>query len=628
VKVLKSIYIIAVILLITSTVRAQDIITASAEGNLVEVKELVERDPQLVYTKDETGRTPLHWACRGVHLEILKFLVENGADVNIRDNNGITPLTSTVARNHIEASKFLLDNGAKTEIADNLQIAPILYALTSESKNVLELLIKRGASLEVKNDYKRTPLLLTCRESGSIEIAKILIENGANINAVDLMGDTPLTLAAWRGFEEIVNYLLDKNAEFSASGNEGIELLSYSADKRLWKLYQALIIKGGDPFLKSMMEKPVLHWAAAGGSEKIVGDLIDKQMPVNAKDIFGWTPLHYASYFGRSGVAKLLLEKGADFNSKTPLGESSIYLAQCEDKQELINLLVSKGANQDIPVQTMISGPYFGLAKPGNFPELFAPGVISRLKGGHSNIVFSSDGTEAWWTEWNLRDVGYSDGCIVWYSKMKNGIWNLPKKILTKGDTPFYSTDGKRIYFLSTLPLPPENSEVRGIWYFERENDTLSCPKYLNFDVNSTGLYWQFSFDKNRTIYFSGNDGLYRSVYSQGEYLQQENLTDIFHPDYKGMGPFIAPDGSYIVFSSMDIPETFGSMDLYVGFRNSDGTWTKPVNMGPAINSKSNELLPIVSGDGKYLFFRTERNGINGIYWVDAKIIEELKPRE
>ena len=489
-------------------------------------------------------------------------------------------------------------------------------------------LVAKGASLEVSDNYKRTPLLLTCRESGNFEIAKLLIENGANINARDIFGDTPITLAAWRGFEEIVNYLLDKNAELPESGNDRITLLSYATDKRLWKLYQTMLLKGGDFFLLEIMDRPVLHWAAAGGSEKITGDLIDKHMLVDSKDVYGWTPLHYSSYFGRTEAAKLLIAKGSDINARTPLSESPLYLAIMENKKEVADILTSAGAEQDLPLQTNLSGQYFGQKLPGDRLELFAPGIISRLKGGHSNIVFAKDGKEALWTEWNLRDVGYSAGCVVWYSRIVNGIWSLPRKILPFGDTPFYSSDGKKIFFLASLPVPPENIVKKGIWYYERMKDTLSAPRLLNFNVDSTGLYWQFSFDRNQNIYYSSDDGLFRSLYKNSKYLPVEKLSDIFHNDYKGMGPFISPDGSYIIFSSMYLPGTFGSMDLYIGFRNPDGTWAKPVNMGPTVNSESDEILPMVSGDGKYLFLRTERNGVRGIYWINAKIIDELRPKE
>jgi Tol biopolymer transport system component len=115
--------------------------------------------------------------------------------------------------------------------------------------------------------------------------------------------------------------------------------------------------------------------------------------------------------------------------------------------------------------------------------------------------------------------------------------------------------------------------------------------------------------------------------------------------------PFIAPDESYLIFAS-DRPGGYGEADLYICFRQSDGTWPKAQNMGPSINTKTGELCPSVSPDGKYLFFSSNRslypnysetpityaekerilnspgNGNPDIYWVDAKIIEELKSKE
>lgn len=605
---------------------AQDIFEASRTRKLVQVKELIKNQSQLVSIKDSTGRTPLHWASRGVHFEVMEFLVAKGADVNSTDNNGISPLASVASRNHIAAAKLLLEHGAKTELAEYPDRSPVFYALTPQSKGILELMIKRGASLEFRNTYQRTPLIYACREGGSLEIVKLLVDNGADINARDKFGDTPLNLAAWRGFEDIVNYLLGKNAEFSAAGEEGPLLLSYAADKRLWELYQALIRKGGEEFLRNFDKKPVLHWAAAGGSVKISEDLINRKMPVEAKDVFGWTPLHYASFFGRTDVVKLLLDKDCNMNARTPLGESAMDLARAEEKKEITSLLILNGAVQQAPVSTGLTGKFLGQKTPGSIPVLFAPGIACRLKGGHSNIAFSPDGTEAFWTEYNLRDVGYSAGCKVWHSKITNGTWALPKKILSNGDTPVYSADGNKIYFLSPQPFPPATVEARRIWFYEKTGDTLSEPRLLDFDVNATGLYWQFSIDRSGAIYYSTDQGLCRSLYRDGRFLPPEKLTEVLHPDYKGMAPYVAPEGSYIIFASDELPGGYGGLDLYAGFRNSDGTWAKPVNLGSEINTAGTDMLPMLSGDGKYLFYKSERNGVAGIYWVSADTINNLKP--
>ena len=87
--------------------------------------------------------------------------------------------------------------------------------------------------------------------------------------------------------------------------------------------------------------------------------------------------------------------------------------------------------------------------------------------------------------------------------------------------------------------------------------------------------------------------------------------------------PFIAPDESYLIFDS-NRPGGFGETDLYVCFRDSRGNWSEAVNLGETINSSEGIGLAMISPDGKYLFY-TYRNDI---YWVDANIIETLRPNE
>lgn len=87
-------------------------------GDLDGIKALVEKNPELVNAKDKDGRTPLYWACRGVHLEVVKFLVEKGADVNAEDSNKIVPLHSLATRNAAAAIAVLLDNGANVDAKD------------------------------------------------------------------------------------------------------------------------------------------------------------------------------------------------------------------------------------------------------------------------------------------------------------------------------------------------------------------------------------------------------------------------------------------------------------------------------------------------------------------------------
>jgi Tol biopolymer transport system component len=75
----------------------------------------------------------------------------------------------------------------------------------------------------------------------------------------------------------------------------------------------------------------------------------------------------------------------------------------------------------------------------------------------------------------------------------------------------------------------------------------------------------------------------------------------------------------------LDPPDGLGLTDLYVSFGNDDGTWTEPRNMGPRVNSPSNEGCPIVSPDGRYLFFNSHRNRNADNYWMAAAVIDSLR---
>ena len=88
----------------------------------------------------------------------------------------------------------------------------------------------------------------------------------------------------------------------------------------------------------------------------------------------------------------------------------------------------------------------------------------------------------------------------------------------------------------------------------------------------------------------------------------------------------MAPDESYLIFISQTRPGGKGGWDLWICFRNGDGSWTLPVNMGPEINTAADEYGPRVSPGGKDLYFtRESKRRTMDIYWVSAGLIEKIK---
>jgi hypothetical protein len=105
-----------------------------------------------------------------------------------------------------------------------------------------------------------------------------------------------------------------------------------------------------------------------------------------------------------------------------------------------------------------------------------------------------------------------------------------------------------------------------------------------------------------------------------GEYLKLEKLGDPFNKVKQSMHPYVSADESYIIFGSGRPAQSV----LLCSFKNADGTWSEPKE----INLGMNAGQPFVTNDGKYLFFSSGVPGQGDIYWVDAKIIEQLQPKK
>ena len=93
---------------------------------------------------------------------------------------------------------------------------------------------------------------------------------------------------------------------------------------------------------------------------------------------------------------------------------------------------------------------------------------------------------------------------------------------------------------------------------------------------------------------------------------------------------FISPSQEYLlVYTRNKENEKRKDHDIYVCFKEKDGTWTKPISLGNTVNSNFNERIPSITPDGKYLFFsrHNEEDGTGNLYWVSAEIIEKIRPK-
>jgi len=583
------------------SLEAQSVFESAEAGDASAVRELLAAQPDLVAQTDSRGRTPLHVAAAHGHLEVCAVLAEAGADVNVADEDGETPLHSAIRRNRLAVARFLLERGADTE-----------------GRNV------RG----------RTPLLLVARETGNIEMARLLVGAGADVNATSRYNETPLDLAAWRGFRGLANLFLDEGARVPSAGTWAAQSLAMlSAEKGLERLFVLLADSGVDLTMRNDNDGSLLHSASQGGSAVIVARLLEMGFDVNERDRYGRAPLHYAAELGREHVARTLLDRGADIDARSLAGESAYNTAEAVGRSAMARFLAAAGASTEPRRFPVLEGPYMGQTPPaaGEAPALFALDIVSTHRFQHGTVAFSPDGTEAYWsTELALPDSGYSTGMMV-FSRIIDGRWSEPapapfSRLGWHDDVPFFTPDGGRLYFLSTRPMgAEEGQQAERIWYVTRTPHGWSEPQIIEDGPNTLDLHWEFSVAADGSIYSPGDGDIWVSRPVDGVYQAPENLGPPVNSDAGEGAPFIAPDQSYLIFMRVQHEENLGFVDLWISFREESGGWTAPVNLGQPVSSEGNEICPIVSHDGKYLFFNSNRVGNDDNYWVDASFIEELR---
>jgi hypothetical protein len=175
------------------------------------------------------------------------------------------------------------------------------------------------------------------------------------------------------------------------------------------------------------------------------------------------------------------------------------------------------------------------------------------------------------------------------------------------------------------------------IWMVERTTDTTwSDPVQLKTSVNSDAEDGSACVTNNGTLYFKslrgggiGGSWLYSAKQTDDSYLQVESLGNQIKTGTQETEPFMAPDESYLIFTSKNRPGGYGGWDLWIYFHQPDNSWTEPTNMGPKINTADDEYGPRISPYGNFLFFTRENRGKTmDIYWVSIKFIDTYRKDE
>lgn len=341
----------------------------AASAGYTELVSLLLTKGAQVNVKTDEG-TPLMEAVHGAHTEIMKLLLAAGADVNTVHRTGDQVLVMAARqRNYSKPSlepnaevvKLLLDHGADPNFKAQFGVTALMSANTAAK---VKLLVAKGAEVEAKDEYGQTALMHAASR-GSPDVVTALLDSGANVNATDNKGLNALlyalddenlahgeeskTLLARRS-EVARRILLTKNVNVNAANNDGETPLTRAVNLENVEILKALLAKGADPNRSDMFgNTPVILAYEKGNAE------MEKVLPATSLKV----KPEALNAFLRAAIAKKdeakvkeLLTAGADPNHEYPIDfahksikQTVLILAATMGHKGIVQLLLDKGAN-------------------------------------------------------------------------------------------------------------------------------------------------------------------------------------------------------------------------------------------------------------------------------------------
>ena len=265
-----------------------------------------------VNSRFDDGQTPLHLAAIYGHNAIAKYLLENNADTSVQDSSGATPLHEAVRYGNVEIAKALLNSGANVNARDNLG---------------------------------KTPVMLILPKDKTAEIYKLLIAHRADLTQKDMFGDTVLHTASMLNVgASTFGILIDGGADVDARNKEGVTPLAIAVQKNDLETVRLLTAAGADIHTQDTNGNSPLSIALAGTSEML--EAVVNETNAGFTDSNGNTPLHLALICD-APLSKIqyIISLMKDVNTRNKDGNSALFLSILKNRQKVGELLLAKNAD-------------------------------------------------------------------------------------------------------------------------------------------------------------------------------------------------------------------------------------------------------------------------------------------
>ncbi|XP_046551542.1 ankyrin-3-like [Haliotis rubra] len=437
---------------------------------------------------DDNGDNVLHWACRGGHVGMVKYLLlQHNLDINSRANTGKTPLMVTVHYGYINVCKFLVSMGANVSQVDDDGDNILHFACRGEHVEMVKyVLLQHNLDINSRTNTGKTPLMVTVHY-GYINVCKFLVSMGANVSQVDDDGDNILHFACRGGHVGMVKYvLLQHNLDINSRANTGKTPLMVTVYHGYINVCTFLVSMGANVAQVDYGGDNIFHSACRGGHVGMMKYLLlQYNVDINSRTNSGRTPLMITVYYGYINVCKFLVSIGANVAQVDDDGDNILHFACRGGHVEMVKYVLLQ-YNVDINSKT----------NSGRTP------LMVTVYTGHKDVFAFLVSKEA-----NVSQVDDYGNTILHFA-CKGGHVNMVKYVLLQrsvnsrtnaGTTPmmiavYYGHRDVATYLVSKGANVSEVDDYgNNILHWACKGGYIGLVKYviinLSIDVNSRGQY-------------------------------------------------------------------------------------------------------------------------------------------
>jgi uncharacterized protein len=268
--------------------------------------------------------------------EAVRSLLQQHVDVNTPQADGATALAWAAHWDDMETADLLIRAGANVNAANSYGVTPLSLACTNQNAAMVEKLLKAGA--DPNGVPTGTPVLMTAARTGNVDTVKSLLAHGAEVNAKETArGQTALMWAVAEKHPEVARVLIDHGADVHLHSTSGFTPLLFAAQQGDMDSARMLFEAGANVNEAAPEEGSALIVATHSGQEALALFLLEKGADPNATDAYGITALHYAMLKGLARVSGVRPISGAGYLYRPNM-------------PELVKALLAHGANPNARV--------------------------------------------------------------------------------------------------------------------------------------------------------------------------------------------------------------------------------------------------------------------------------------